>query len=401
MKITRRAALGWFGGSLLLPSWAFGRSNDVSGKAFTGENPLGVSRAEFRAAQDGMDLIYQRRYKESLQVFEEAGVDFPDSPLGPVGRAIVWQAVMYENYNFDQERAYRGEYADGMDRLRRSRRDSSRKAWNEFLEAVLLGLDAMFDIRHNEYLGAFNKAWDAMELIKSVQRLAPAFHDVQLALGMYNYWRTAISETVDGLPSFGDHRDEGLAQMVEARNKGLLARAPASLVLTYSYLEKRDYKAAIAEAERVQGEYPTNVLIEMTLGRVYRKAKRYPESLAAFQRILELDPKSERVWFHIGETHYSAKNNDDAAQKAYARYLSTDPVVEYEAHTYYRLGMLERRARKYDDAIAWFQKSIDVFPKFKKSKKRLEETVAEKARKGADKPAGPRKGGKARQRVSE
>jgi tetratricopeptide (TPR) repeat protein len=384
MSITRRTALGLFGGALLAPSWAFG--DDVSGKSFSGENPLGVPRPEFRAAQDGLDLIYQRRYKESLQVFEVAGVDFPDSAIGPVGRALVWQAVMYEDYDFDQERAYRGEYADGMDRIKRGRRDTSRKTWNDFLEAVLLGLDAMYDFRHGDVLRAFNKAWDAMELIKTVQRAAPTFYDVKLALGMYDYWRTVFSQSIDGLPNLGDFRAVGLAQMQEAREKGILAQAPAALVLAYSYLEKKDYKAAITEAEGVRDLYPGSVLIETTLGRVYRKADRFDDSLRSFERVLEINPRNKRVWFHIGETHYDAKKDRQAAWDAYEKYLATAPIDEYRAHTYYRFGLLERRARNHDQAIGWFEKCLELLPKFKKAKQRLEETVAEKERKAA--PAG-------------
>ncbi len=393
MSISRRSALGLFGGALVLPSWALAGPRTVSGKPFTGENPLGVPRSEFLAAQDGMDLIYQRRYKESLQVFEVAGVDFPDSPLGNVGRAIVWQAIMYENYDFEQERAYRNEYADGMERVKRGRRDTGRKAWNDFLEAVLLGLDAMYDFRHGDHLRAFNKAWDAMELIKSVQRAAPDFHDVKLALGMYDYWRTALSESVDGLPNMGDHRAEGLAQMIEARDQGVLAQAPASLVLAYSYLEKKDYKQAILEAEGVRNLYPSSVLIETTLGRVYLKAKRFDDALASFDRVRGLDPRNKRVLFHVGEAYYSAKTDHQAAWDAYEAYLATGPIDEYRAHTYYRLGMLERRARHYDPAIAWFEKCLELLPKFKKAKKRLEETTEEKARAGAPADDGPRKGG--------
>jgi Tfp pilus assembly protein PilF len=390
MKITRRTAMGLLGAAMLAPTAARAAEKNVSGKAFTGENPMGLPRAEFRAAQDGMDLIYQRRYEESLQVFERAGVDFPDSPLGPTGRAIVWQAVMYENYDFDQEKAYRGEYADGMERVRRGRRDSSRKPWNEFLEAVLLGLDAMFDMRHDDYLGAFNKAWDALELVKSVQRQVPAFEDLQLALGMYNYWRTAISDSVEGLPSFGDHRQEGLNQMIHARDKGLLAQAPASLVLAYSYLEKKDYASALKEAETVRAAYPTNLLAITALGRVYRGADRFEESLAAFREVLEVDPRNKRVWFYLGETWYEYKGHDAEAREAYDTYLTTGPIDEYRAHTYYRLGMLERRARNHDAAIAWFEKTLELLPKFKKAKKRLDETVADKARGGVE---APRKGG--------
>lgn len=383
--------------SLLLPSVGRAARRDLSGKGFTGENPLGVSRAEFAVAQDGMDLIYQRRYAESLELFEEAGIDFPDSPLGPIGRQINWQAMMYENYDFEFDRAWRSDFADANERLKRSRRQTSQAGWYQFLEAVHLGMDAMYDIRHNDYLSAFNKAWDALELIKKVERLAPEFADVQLALGMYNYWRTAISEQVDALPSFGDHRAEGLAQMREAVDKGLLAPAPARLVLTYSYLEKKDYPAAIAEAEGVRDDYPQNILVLMTLGRIYQQAKRARDALATFERILEIEPRNKRVWFHIGEVHYKGRKNNKGAREAYDRYLRTGPADEYRAHTYYRLGMLSRRGRNYDEAIAWFEKSIEVFPKFKKAKKQLEKAKADKIDKPKRKAkpkesAKPRKG---------
>ncbi len=379
--------------SLLLPTIGRAASRDLSGKAFTGENPLGVSRAEFRVAQDGMDLIYQRRYAESLELFEEASIDFPDSPLGPVGRQINWQAMMYENYDFEFDRAWRSDFADANERLKRSRRIRSQAGWYQFLEAVHLGMDAMYDIRQNDYLSAFNKAWDALELIKKVQRLAPDFADVDLALGMYNYWRTAITERVDGLPSFGDHREEGLKQMRRAAKDGLLAPAPASLVLTYSYLEGKDYKNAIAEAEAVSNAYPQNILVLMTLGRIYQQAKRHGDALATFERILEVEPKNKRVWFHIGEVHYKSRKNNKGARAAYERYLRTGPLDEYRAHTYYRLGMISRRARNYDEAIAWFEKSIEVFPKFKKAKKQLDKAVADKAKKPAKTKAKPRTGG--------
>ena len=81
--------------TMLVPASALAGRRSPSGKNFTGENPIGVSRAQFAATQEGMDLIYQRRYPEALQVFEEAGIDFPDSPLGPIGRSLVWQAIMF------------------------------------------------------------------------------------------------------------------------------------------------------------------------------------------------------------------------------------------------------------------------------------------------------------------
>ncbi len=378
LRAIRLPLLTLFTLALVLPTAAEAGRRSPSGKNFTGENPLGVSRAEFAATQEGLELLYQRRYSDSLEQFEEIGIDFPDSPVGPIGRSLVWQAMMFENYDFSHERAYLTEYGDAKDRLKRSLRSGDDKAWVYFLNAVHLGVDAMYDVRKERYLPAFDKAWEALEYIKKVERLAPEFHDVQLALGLYNYWRSAITEQVGALPDFGDHRDEGLAQMQLAKDKGLLAQAPASLVLTYSYMEAKRYGDAATEAKWARERYPNNLLNEMTLGRVYRYWRKYDEALASFGRVLQIDPNNKRVWFQIGEAKYKSRRDNDGARAAYKAYLATEPLPVYQAHTYYRLGMLERRLRRYDDAIGWLEKAVETWPKFKRAAERLEEVRKQK-----------------------
>ena len=367
---------------LISPAGAQARVRDLS-ERFTGENPLGVQRAEFRYAQEGMELIYQRKHLEALELFEVAGIDFPNSPLGPVGRSLVYQSMMIENYDFVWDDPYQSDFSEGKERLRMALRSGHDRSWVYFLYAVHLGIDAMYDVRKGEYVAALNKAWDAMEYIKKLSRREPEFHDVKLALGLYNYWRTAITESVPYLPRFGDHREEGLRQLREAREQGFLCVAPASIALTYSYIESRKWKEAIAEAQWAQQRYPNNIINQMTLARIHRKRKQYSEAFSAFDRILEIDPDNRRVHFHIGETYYKQRKDNAKAEASYRRYLDTEPPAELRAHTYYRLGLLQRRARNYDAAIEWLQKSIDTWPRFKAAGKRLKEVLAEKKRRGS------------------
>jgi len=374
----------------LLPASGQARSRDLSGKGFTGENPLGVARAEFRFAQEGMELLYERRYLEALQVFEVAGVEFPDSALGPLGRSLVYQAMMIENYDFAWDAPYRSEFAEAKDSLRMARRSGHNRGWVYFMHAVHLGVDAMYDVRKSEYVSALNKAWDAIEYIKKLHRLEPDFHDAKLALGMYNYWRTAITERVPYLPRFGNHREKGLRQMREAREHGFLCSAPASMALTYSYIEGRKWKEATEESSWAQARYPNNIINQMTLARVYRQKKDYSRALAAFERVLEIDPDNKRVHFHIGEVHYKSRKSNDRAKASYTHYLSTDPPPELRAHTYYRLGLLERRVRNYDAAIAWLEKAINLWPRFKVAGKRLKEVTEEKKRRGSQRARVPK-----------
>lgn len=362
--------------ALCAPLSAVAGPKQSSGRGFTGENPIGVPRDMFLFAQEGLELMYQRRYADALAAFEEAGVAYPDSPLGPIGRAVVYEAQMFENYDFSKERVYYQEIAEAKERMEIVIGRGELQAWNHFMRAALLGIDAMHDTRKSEYLTAFNKAWDALDSMKRVERIAPQWKDVQLALGLYNYWRTVITEEVDYLPSFGDKRQEGLRQMQLAKDEGLLARAPASLALTWTYLEQNDHQKALAEGLWARSQYPNSIINEMTLSRVFRAADRFDDGIDALDRVNRIDPQNKRVWFQYGEAYYKARKDNTRARQMYQKYLATNPMPEYASHAWYRLGLLSKRERKYDDAIGFLEKAVAAYPKWKAAGERLAELRA-------------------------
>ncbi len=376
---------------LALPATSFAGPRLYSDREFTGENPLGVDRHLFARTQDALELMYQRRYDESLQAFERIGVDYPESPVQSVGRAVVYQARMFENFDYAYDRQYRQEYADSERLFRALGRSPDNKAWIYFLKAVHEGLDAMYLVRHREYVSGLNKAWDALEKIQKVEKMAPEFKDVQFALGLYNFWRTAITEQADYLPTFGDHKAEGLAQIRQARDHGLLAPAPAGLALAYSYMENKDWTKATESIQWVQKRYPGNVMSEMTAGRIHRLAKRYDEAEEVLLAITKFAPDNDRVWFHIGETRYRSRKKNNGAYDAYERYLSSDPIDEYKAHTYYRMGLVKRRLRHYDEAIVLLQKAVELSPKWKTPATKLAQVKEEKQRRDERRRKGKRR----------
>lgn len=346
---------------------------------FTGENPLNVPRAEFKAAQEGLELVYNHEYQEALQHFERVAIDFPDSALGPVGREITHQASMYEKHDFSAERAYLADASDAEALFRRGRRQADRAAWNAFLEGVHDGLDAMYLIRKGDNLGALNGAWDAMENMKKVERLAPDFHDVKLASGMYDYWRTVYTERIPALPAFGDKREEGLRQMREARNKGLLAPAPASLVLTYSYLEKGDLDAARAEAEWNRARYPDNVLNLMVLGRIQTKQRKNQEALATYEHAVSVAPEVSRAWFALGRQLERDRKELKRARDVYKTFIEQAPTNEHKADGWYRIGLVEKKLRRYESSKYAFAQALQLDPKMSKASDRIAQVTKEQA----------------------
>ena len=344
----------------------------ASAREFTGENTLGVETELMRRTQEGLDMVYRRQYKEALRHFREVGEIYPDSPVGPFGRSVVFQSMMLENFDYYYRDTYQVEAEKATALVEKALKSPDQKAWNYFLYAGIIGLDGLDRVREGDYLTAFNKGWDAIENMKKAKRAAPDFADPDLGLGIYNYWRTAITEKVDFLPRFGDHRAEGIAQMEHARDNGMLVWAGASFALAYTYMEERKYNKAAAECVRLQQEYPESVINNMLLGRIYTKSKDYEGALASYHLILQADPQNRRVIWHIADCYYKSRRHNSEARDYFNQYLEFDIPDMYRCHVHYRLGQIAQREKDWAEAERMYIKSLEYDPKYGPSKKRLE-----------------------------
>ena len=54
-----------------------------------------------------MNSLYQRDYKGLHGVVERVKKQYPDSGVAPVGRALMWQVLMLENFDFKYEMQYK------------------------------------------------------------------------------------------------------------------------------------------------------------------------------------------------------------------------------------------------------------------------------------------------------
>lgn len=344
-------------------------------REFTGENDIGVEPELMKRVQDGLEMIYQRDYQGALKLFRETGEIYPDSPVGPFGRSVVYQAMMLENFDYEYADVYRVEADQALALVEQSRRSNQQKGWNWFLYAGIIGLEGLDKVRGGDFLTAFNKGWDALEAMKKAKKFEPTFADPDLGLGIYNYWRTAITDQVDFLPRFGDHRAEGIEQMERARDGGLLVWAGASYALAYTYMEERKYDEAIAECLMLQQDYPDSIINNMLLGRIYQKSKDYDNAIATYQKILDTDPNNRRVLWHMGDCYYKTRKNNDKAKEYFQRYLETSIPDMYRCHTHYRLGQIAERERDYAQAVREYTAALQADSSYKPAQKRYESAI--------------------------
>lgn len=96
------------------------------------------------------------------------------------------------------------------------------------------------------------------------------------------------------------------------------------------------------------------------LGALYRKQGKITEALAAYQKALEIDPRSKEGHFGLGIVYASQQQYTDA-EASYQKALAIDPRYE-EAYT--NLGAILMAQKKTADAIVAYRKALAINPSF-------------------------------------
>lgn len=298
---------------------------------------MGVSPAALQAGVDGLAMIYSRRYEQAISHFSRLTSDYPTEALGPFGTVLLYQSWMMENFDFAYEPQWRVASEEGLRRTEKALRQGRAKAWNEFIKGSLQGIEGIYAIRHGSYPTALSHALKALKSMERSLELDPEFHDAELGVGLYNYWRTVITERVWYLPDFGDHRAVGMAQVERARTQGIFTQPGARLALAYTFYEEKRIDEAKAQCLELRRLYPDNILNNMMLGRIalrqgkVRDAKRY---LADVKRV---DPSNWLVLYYEGmiamrEQHWIE------ARDAFKSYLEHKGDPTNEGYALLRLG---------------------------------------------------------------
>jgi serine/threonine-protein kinase len=137
----------------------------------------------------------------------------------------------------------------------------------------------------------------------------------------------------------------------------------AALARAYLYkfqiTREPDLAAAAGRAAEsaLKGD-PQSVDVNVTLGELARRTGRYPESIAAFLRVLSQQPSNAEAVLGLAET-YKAAGDMKNAEASYARAIALQPNFW---GGYNKLGAFYYTQSRYQDAIPQFQKVVELVP---------------------------------------
>ena len=323
-------------------------------RIYKGAEWLGESPEFIWTCWSVMEGLYTRDYKKLMGTLDQAKKNFPGTAIAPTGRALMWQVMMLENFDFKYEKQYKTAFDIAHSELKESLKIPGSEAWEQFLLGAIVGVDSIHLLRKEEFFSALSQGFEAVRYIDKAKKLAPDFIDSRLGDGLWLYWRSLIAMNIPGFSAFADQRKEGIKLMQKAERESVFLRPAASHALTYTWIEERKMLKAESTALRLHRAYPDNLINLQLLGRIYLYRGNYPQSERTFKKVLAIDSKNERVHFYLSRL-YLRWRKISLAQNHIDKYLTFELSDVHKGYAHYYQGHIFSRQKRWEEAKDAYQ----------------------------------------------
>jgi tetratricopeptide (TPR) repeat protein len=333
---------------------------EYSDAVYRGAAALKLEPSYVDALHKGLEKIYVRDYKGARDHFVAVEAAHPGPGVDAVADVLVWQALMFENYDFKYEKQWSVASKRARTKLGAALAIPGDDAWEHFLMAGVVGIEAIHTLRKEQYLGTLSLAFEAMDNAAKAQAEAPEFVDLLLCDGMYNYWRTIITGESKLLPDFGDHRAEGIGQMQAVAEHGIFLDDATHLSLAFVWIQEHRLDKAIDACETNRTKYPDNVINNLLTGRTYISLRKFDTAIGIFDHVLAVAPDNKYVHYYEGVAQLRSGKLSEA-QASLDTFLAFPDLETWQrSYGLYRRGQLAYKEKKYDDAEQDWEQAIKI-----------------------------------------
>ena len=252
--------------------------------------------------QEGIDASFREDYPQAESIFARVIQMAPQDPAGYFFLAAVYQAEMvdYES-NFREKEFY--ENVNLAKRLSEERIEADKEdAWAYLLLGNSYGAKGLYDARKGNWWSGLNNGLSAKSALKEALKHKPDLYDVYVGLGSYHYWASVVTKAFWWLPFFGDHRQEGIEEMILAYEKSIFSSDAAANGLIWMYIQEKRLDLALNLSEKMQAKYPQGKSFLWGVAQAYFEKRDWNNALVKYKELAEkleanrtspkFDPKS-------------------------------------------------------------------------------------------------------------
>ncbi len=283
--------------------------------------------------------IWYNRFSQALHEAKEIQQNETDNPLGYFLVGTVYQTIS-EEYRTDRFSDLVEENLSKAIKLaeKKQKKDKLNPDW-PFIEGAAHGYRALHRAFHGDWWGAFKDGFSTTSGLNKALELDSSYYDAYLGLGAYDYYKTVKAKAFLWLGLVGDNREEGIAKIKIAIERGTLASHNARESLMRIYFEEKRYVDVIPLADSIGNIIPddtycllyaTIALIE--LGQFDSAAVKLERLRTAWQKSGYFDPLGMHEADYVEALLLARRGETDKAEAVLDTLLDKREFVKANAY---------------------------------------------------------------------
>jgi len=348
------------GGLALLLGGAAGISHAQSADSLSdaaSEHPASVLNDPYvqRHGQKGLDHLYDMRFEQAEDHFDDIDRRYPDHPVGPFLEGLrLWWTIMVDLTDTSHDEAF----IDQMDEVIARCDDFAGDHPDHFDAALFRGIAYGFKARlasnRKNWWSALQNGRKAIGHIRAAAEEAPPGNgDYVFGKGLYDYYTAVMEEeytlakAITWMLPDGDKR-RGLRLLHRAARDGRYVQTEAIYYLAQIYyLYEGDYTMSARYVRRLRERHPYNPFFHVLEGRIFARWGRWGRARDVFESVLARREEDQTGYTaHMAQVaHYYMGRERlyrDAPEQALAHFskLQRPAHEDIENHRYRVMGLL-------------------------------------------------------------
>jgi len=252
----------------------------------------------------GIDKIILQDYAGASETFNHLVKIYPQNPLGNI---YLTATIIAESVDFQEQ--INEHKIDSLIELSSNLTDrllykDDENLWYNYYRGLIYGYQAYYDAIIGNFISAFADGVTSLHSFQKCLEIDSLFYEAYIALGSYNYWKSAQTKSLLWLPFVSDKREEGIEFLEKALKADSYNKYLAAYSLLWIYIDYEESEKAAKVAEEMLTEHPNSRFFKWGLARAYQDIDKiksieiYNEILKSFETITSRNQFNDVVLLH-------------------------------------------------------------------------------------------------------
>ncbi|MCW8848860.1 MAG: hypothetical protein OQJ81_02685 [Melioribacteraceae bacterium] len=246
----------------------------------------------------GIESILLQNYVEADESFILLDKKYNDLPLGNIYLAAV-EIAKSVDYSEELNEAYIDSLLDlAKDKTEILLDKDSDNLWYNYYDALIYGYKAYYYSISGNLISAFADGILSLRSFQKCLEIDNNFYEAYIAIGAYNYWKSAQSEAFLWLPFVEDNREKGIEYLEKALKADSYNKHLAEYSLVWIYIDYEEPEKAVQLATNSINEYKNSRFFMWGLARAYTDIDKQKAILVYSDLLKSVETIKERNMFN-------------------------------------------------------------------------------------------------------